>query len=294
MPLLRKMALLAAAMLMAHPASAEEHLTIDGRDRTYSVFRSPGLGRDSAVPLVLVLHGGFGTGHQAEKSYRWDALAQAKGFVAVYPDGYRRSWNAGGGCCGPALRESVDDVKFLTSVIRAVSKSENIDQRRIFLTGISNGAAMSYRYACAGPIAVGAIGSVSGTMPGGCPSPKPVSVLEIHGLKDQNIPFAGGTGSKGVTKIDWPAVQKSLDAFRQAGRCGPAKTSVENVVTTSTNACARGTDVSLITISDAGHQWPGAEPNWPLARLLLDLDPPSRAIDATSVIWDFFQRHPAP
>jgi len=294
MPPVTKPVLFVAAILVAHPAWAEEHLTIDGRDRTYSVFRPPGLARDSAVPLVLVLHGGFGTGQQAEKSYGWDELAQAKGFVAVYPDGYRRSWNAGGGCCGPALRESVDDVKFLTSVIAAVSKAEHIDQRRIFLSGISNGAAMSYRYACAGPIAVGAIGSVSGTMPGGCSSPKPVSVLEIHGLKDRNIPFAGGSGSKGVTKIDWPAVQESLDVFRQAGRCGPAKTHVENVVTTSTSACARGNEVSLITISDAGHQWPGAEANRPLARLLLDLDPPSRAIDATAVIWDFFQRHSAP
>ena len=289
-----RLTLVVAAALLSSPVFADEHLTIDGRDRTYSVYRPPGLARNNPVPLVVVLHGGFGTGNQAEKSYRWDETAQTRGFVVAYPDGYRRSWNAGGGCCGPALRDNVDDIGFLTAMIRAVSKSDNIDPRRIYLAGISNGAAMSYRYACSGPIAIAAIGSVSGAMPGGCQSPKPVSVVEIHGLKDQNIPFAGGVGTKGISKVDWPGVEQGLDPFRKADRCGAAATTTAGTVTTSTYNCAAGNQVVLITISDAGHQWPGAGENRRLARLLLDLDPPSRALDATSVLGDFFLRHTAP
>jgi polyhydroxybutyrate depolymerase len=289
-----RLALIAISVFLSFPAFADERLDLDGRERTYSVYRPAGLGRNNAVPLVVVLHGGFGTGHQAETSYRWDGMAQTNGFVVAYPDGYRRSWNAGGNCCGAAYGENVDDIKFITAVIHAVSQAENIDSRHIYLAGISNGAAMSYRYACAGPVAVAAIGSVSGTMPGGCQAPRPVSVIEIHGLKDRNIPFAGGAGTKGVTGIDWPSVQQSLDVFRQSDHCGPANVTSDAVLTTSISNCAQGNQISLITISDAGHQWPGAESNRLLARLLLDLDPPSNAMDATAVLWDFFRRHGVP
>jgi polyhydroxybutyrate depolymerase len=51
--------------------------------------------------------------------------------------------------------------------------------------------------------------------------------------------------------------------------------------------------VELITIAGAGHQWPGAVPD-PLAQRLLHLDPPSAALNATQVIWEFFAAHPQP
>ena len=184
-----RLALIAVSIFLSFPAFADERLSLDGRERTYSVYRPPGLGRNNAVPLVVVLHGGFGNGHQAETSYRWDGTAQTNGFVVAYPDGYRRSWNAGGNCCGAAYSENVDDIKFITAVIRAVTQAENIDPRHIYLAGISNGAAMSYRYACVGPVAVAAIGSVSGTMPGGCQAAKPVSVIEISRTQGSEYSF---------------------------------------------------------------------------------------------------------
>src|SRR4029077_1480798 len=134
---MNRLSLFAVFLLLPSQALADEHVNIEGRERTYSVYRPPGLGRSNPVPLVVVLHGAFGTGQQAEKSYRWDDMPQAKGFVVAYPDGYRRSWNAGGECCGPAFRENIDDVIFITAVIHAVSHAENVDQRHIYLTGIS-------------------------------------------------------------------------------------------------------------------------------------------------------------
>jgi polyhydroxybutyrate depolymerase len=62
-------------------------------------------------------------------------------------------------------------------------------------------------------------------------------------------------------------------------------------VTTSTAKCPAGRTVELITIAGAGHQWPGAAPS-PVAQRLLHLDPPSTALDATAVIWQFFAAHP--
>lgn len=281
------------ALISVTPVHAED-IQVGGRTRSFTLYRPASLSAAKPVPLVIVLHGGFGTGDQAEKTYHWDEMADRAGSVVAYPDGVRRSWNAGGGCCGPAFNNKVDDLGFLTALIRTVSAAQNIDPKRIYLTGISNGAAMSYRYACEGAVPVAAIGSVSGTMPGGCANPHPTSLLEIHGLKDQNIPFDGGVGSKGVTKLVWPSVESSVESFRKADRCASATKKEDGVVATTTATCAAGRAVQLITIADAGHQWPGGAANRPLARLLLNLDPPSTALDATAVIWAFFQAHPAP
>lgn len=286
-----------AALLLyaAGTAGASEHtVSVGGRHRTYSVFRPESLGRRHPVPLVVVLHGGFGNGAQAERAYRWDDTATTKGFVVAYPNGLRRSWNAGGTCCGPAYKNEVDDVAFLDAMIRAISSRENIDPRRIYLTGISNGAAMAYRYACDGKVTIAAIGSVAGTMPASCAKLRPVSVMEIHGLKDENIPFDGGVGRKGVTHIDWPPVQATLSRFRRADHCGPVSTRKTGAVERSDALCADGRAVSLITIAGAGHQWPGSVAARPIAQRLLQLDPPSTALDATATLWAFFEAHPAP
>jgi polyhydroxybutyrate depolymerase len=141
---------------------------------------------------------------------------------------------------------------------------------------------------------VAAIASIAGTMPGGCATPHPLSVLEIHGLQDRNIPFAGGKGTKGVTGITWPGVEESLSVFRKAGACRDGEKQIQGVVTTTVDACTKGREIRLITIADAGHQWPGSAAVRPVARLLLDLDPPSKALNATETAWDFFARHPLP
>jgi polyhydroxybutyrate depolymerase len=275
-------------------AQSQEHKRSGGgRDRSYLLYRPATLNRQQSVPLVIVLHGGFGSGAQAQKAYGWDDMASTHGFAVAYPDGIGRSWNAGGTCCGPAFRDHVEDVAFLDQLIATVAADENIDRARIYITGISNGAAMAYRYACDGKTKVAAIGSVAGTLPGGCANPRPMSVMEIHGLEDRNIPFAGGVGSKGVTQINWPAVETTLDVFRRADRCDAATMQKNGVVTHHDWTCADGRAISLITIADAGHQWPGAVARHPLIERLLRLDPPSAALNATEALWRFFESHAA-
>ena len=58
-------------------------------------------------------------------------------------------------------------------------------------------------------------------------------------------------------------------------------------------ACADDRSISLITIADAGHQWPGAVARHPLIERLLRLDPPSSALNATQALWRFFESHTA-
>ncbi|POY06589.1 polyhydroxybutyrate depolymerase, partial [Mycobacterium kansasii] len=94
-------------------------IDVGGVQRSYRLYKPAGLPR--AAPLVVMLHGGFGSARQAERSYDWDELADSEKFVVAYPDGLNRAWNAnGGGCCGRSAREGVDDVAFVNAAVAAV------------------------------------------------------------------------------------------------------------------------------------------------------------------------------
>ncbi|GAB3151767.1 PHB depolymerase family esterase [Amycolatopsis stemonae] len=272
----------------APPATSTRTVPVGGIERTYRLYRPAGL--TGAVPLVLVLHGGFGSGEQAEAAYGWDAEADAGRFLVAYPDGVGRAWNAGGGCCGQPGRTGVDDVGFLTRLVADVSRAENVDPARVYATGISNGGMMAYRLACATTL-FAAIAPDSATQLGDCPRPAPVSVLHLHGTADENIPYDGSPG-RGVARIDGPPVPDVVARWREVDRCPAPATSTTGVVTTSAAICPGGRAVELITIAGAGHQWPGARGSRFDGRVP-GIDPPSPALDATHVIAQFFAAHPA-
>jgi polyhydroxybutyrate depolymerase len=262
-------------------------ITVDGRSRTYHLYVPPGVSRPA--PLVVMLHGGFGDGRQAETSYGWDAQADTARFAVAYPDGVSRAWNVGGGCCGIPAGSGIDDVAFISAMVGDISHTLPIDARRVYATGISNGGMLAYRLACDTTL-FAAIGPDSATLLGPCPSPAPISVIHIHGTADHNIPYAGGPGA-GFAKIDGPSVPTVIADWRRVDRCGAASDRVSGLVTTSVATCPAGRAVELITIAGAGHQWPGS-PQRPAIEKLLGLDPPSTALDATQVIWQFFAAHP--
>ncbi|GAA4249990.1 extracellular catalytic domain type 1 short-chain-length polyhydroxyalkanoate depolymerase [Dactylosporangium darangshiense] len=242
-------------------------------------------------PLVMMLHGGFGTGEQAEGYYGWDALADAEGFAVVYPDGLDRAWNVGGSCCGVPGRAGVDDVAFLRAVVEQMDDivPGGVDPSRVYATGISNGGLMAYRLACDTDL-FAAIGPDSATLLGACPKPAPVSVLHIHGAADTRIRMDGAEGD-GVARIDGPPVAEVVASWRAVDGCEEPSAVVAGVVTTSVARCPAGRAVELVTIDGAGHQWPGSASK-PLVQKVLGTDEPSTALDATAVFWAFFAAHP--
>ena len=149
---------------------------------------------------------------------------------------------------------------------------------------------MAYDLACHTAI-FAAIGPDSATLLGSCEHPARLSVIAIHGTADENIPYDGGRGD-GFAHIDGPSVPSINAAWRQADGCAAPKFSTHATVTTSVARCPGGRAVELITIAGAGHQWPGGASN-PVVQKLLQLDPPSTALDATAVIWRFFAAHTA-
>lgn len=265
-------------------------IVVSGMVRTVHFYRPAVTG--NSAPLVVMLHGGYGSGDQAESSYNWDAAADRGHFVVAFPDGFLRSWNAGGTCCGPAANRDVDDVAFIRAVVETAQAHAPIDPHRIYVVGMSNGAIMAYRLACQTHL-FAAAASVAGTMLAECPAPSPTSILAIHGTADPNVPYDGGPGKPAlpITKpIDGPSVPHNDTAWRATDHCAAPSVTTQGVVRTSLAACPGGRAVELISVAGAGHQWPGGKAS-PVAAVLLGLPSPSTALDATSVIWSFFATH---
>ncbi len=264
-------------------------LKVGTMEREYTIYRPVKADKSKPASVVIMLHGGFGTPAQAEEAYGWNALADQQGFVVVYPEGKSRSWNAGGECCGKANKNNVDDVWFLTQLIEQLATDENISLKNIYIAGMSNGAAMAYRYACEGEYPVAAIGAVAGSFAYACPKlHAPVSVVEIHGTDDQHVPLAGGKGSKSLTPINWLGVDQTLDVFRQSDHCKSPVANQKGKAHWSISMCEKGVKVLLITIDGAKHQWPGSKERTGWLAKLLPLDPPMQRFNTTQTLWNFF------
>lgn len=268
--------------------SSTHTLTVDGVARTYIVYKPAGL--HGAVPLVLMLHGGYGTSREAEHMYRWNTAANRGHFVVAYPDGLHRAWNAGGGCCGQPAKDDTNDVGFITDVVHTVESMTPIDTARVYVTGISNGGIMSYRLACETDL-FAAIGPVAATELGGCPKTRPISVIAVHGTADPRVPYNGGMGT-GAAHIDGPAIPALNATWRKIDDCATPKVTTKGVVKTSVATCPDGRGVELVSVTGAGHQWPGSVAKGPVITRLLGLTPPSTAMTATKAIWAFFEAHP--
>jgi polyhydroxybutyrate depolymerase len=236
--------------------------------------------------LVVMLHGGYGSGAQAEKAYGWDAEADRNGFVVAYPNGVKASWDVGN-CCGPAQSRHIDDVAFLHALVSQLERTDGVDPARVYAVGMSNGAMMAYTWACRDPGELAAIGPVAGSLLTPCPSPRPITIVAIHGTSDENVPIDGGIGPKGTTGVDNPSLAQTLLPFMTADGCPSAPTDVtrQPPLTTTVWTCHGGQSVTTRIVDGAGHQWPGSVPVSLAAQRLLGIDPPSTAFDATDYLW---------
>jgi len=133
------------------PAPRSSHavcqLTGQWRDRQYLLH---GHGPDAPVsqppPLVVRLHG---RGIDATRFDWWtgfSGLADEAGFLLAIPEAVGERWNDGRQI-GPT--QEIDDVGFLAAVIEDVGARLPVDRTRVYLVGMSNGAAMAGRFACA-------------------------------------------------------------------------------------------------------------------------------------------------
>lgn len=272
-------------------------IQVGSDSRTFRIHVPPAYDPEAPLPVLLMFHGGGGSGRQLqEASADMDSIADREGFVTVYPDGTGtlRTWN-GGGCCGAAVTQNIDDVGFVRALLDHVETSLCVDRNRVFASGMSNGAILSHRLACELADRFAAIAPVAGTdLTSECSPTRPVAVMHTHGTADGHVPWTGGEGCGPTMGVTFTSVPETVERWRTRNGCSATKnaTLVEGDGRCETyEECAAGADVTLCAISEGGHNWPGGQP--PAGRV----DCPenggqSSTFRASEVIWSFLRAHP--
>src|SRR6201988_4321445 len=133
--------------MLCATAAAAETIAIDGKPRSFTRQ----LPDKKPAPLVIVLHGNTQTGADMITRTAWPAVAQPEGFAVVFPDGLNHSWadlrpnNLRAGRVPP---HGTDDVAFIAKLVEKFVADGSADPKRIYVTGISNGCAMSTTVVC--------------------------------------------------------------------------------------------------------------------------------------------------
>ncbi len=256
-------------------------------------------------PLVLFFHGGGGTAQSAIDETGWIEKADREGFIVAFPEGTPRhqgrpsrfvgnpqTWNDGSERTGlGAVAQGVDDVAFVSALLDALAARYPVDPQRIYTTGFSNGASLSFRlarelstrFAAAAPVA--GVDWLSGPVPD-----RPVPVLYIVGTADPKSPYFGGEiriGDKfyGIK----PPTQQMMETWAHFFTPAPSATtsvSPSGTIRTAYAAPDGRESVICLAIPGHGHHWPGGNsklPEWFAGKN-------SSTLNATDIIWEFFRQ----
>ncbi len=264
-------------------------LKYGGLTRTSLVYVPSQYDGKTAVPLVLSFHGRHGQGKNQADLTHFHKLGERNGFIVAYPDGVGKSWNAMHGT-GEAQARGIDDVGFVDALLAKLTGTYKIDPDRIYAVGMSNGGFFTHRLGCERSDRFAAIATVAGEMAPPlarvCKPEQPLPILIIHGTKDRIVPYAGGDTEGGGAGL---SAEKTAQTWSQLNGCnGPVQETLQKgkVVCRSYQGCRA--PVTLCTVEGGGHTWPGGLQYLP--KLLVGAT--NRDIDATEMIWQFFEANP--
>ena len=287
--LVLSVAVLVVTFLLSDKTS--DSLQSSGENRKYLLYVPETYNPATATPLVISIHGfAEWPAHQMQIS-RWNKLADEYGFIVVYPSGtgFPKRWRAHG-----PVAEADDpmlDVTFISELIDTLEQQYNIDKTRIYANGLSNGGGMSFLLACKLSDRIAAIGGVSGAylLPWEeCQPARPVPLVAFHGTSDPIVPYEGGPSAS--FDIPFPALPEWIERYAERNGCAsdPEQIAWHGAVSgIQYSRCDQNAEVLFFTIQGGGHSWPGGEP---LPEFIVGQT--TQDIDATAVMWQFFQQHP--
>ena len=263
-------------------------ITHDALTRDYILYVPASYDGTQAYPLLFNFHGY--TSNAAEQMFYGDfrPIADTARFLIVHPQGTldgtgEPHFNVGFG------GSSVDDVGFTSALIDSLLLDYNINEDRIYSTGMSNGGYMSFHLACNLSSRFAAVGSVTGAMVpatmAGCNATHPTPIIQIHGTSDATVPYNGGAG--------WSvSIPNILTHWRTYNNCDatPVVTNVPNINTTDGSTVEKTvyengdncTEVVHFKVNSGGHTWPGSAFNIPITNY---------DIDASVEVWKFFSQY---
>lgn len=290
-------------LMMSRPVSATQAVTtgdqpgsfsVVGLKRTYLLHIPPAYNGQATFPLVIVLHGTSKRGADAAKITGFSAIADREGFIVVYPDSLTlentHRW---------VIRDTEGhyDAAFIEALIDKLQSTLQIDSRRIYVAGMSNGGYFTYALACTltGKFASIAtvIGGMERTVIHHCPLTVPLPVLMINGTADLDVPMAGNklTLSTDAIRDFWLKADGCSNSSSSTPLPDSDPTDGTTTTKTSWTHCQNNAEVVQYVIKGGEHEWPGyTSPSLRETCEQLKRCPPLD-FSASEEIWAFFSRH---
>ncbi len=242
-----------------------------GGARPATLLVPPSYDKSTPMPLVVALHGY----NKASSTYETgllglDPLYQTAGFLLIAPAGKKDSndaffWNATDACCNFDANP-VDDVAYINGLVDEIVAAYNVDARRIYVVGHSNGGFMAYRLACTSASRFAAIISVAGATfedVAACTPSARINVLQIHGTADNTIKYDGSSIKVQNVEHPYPSAAGSVQRWAAYNGCAATTTPGFALDLTSAagaetdpvsyDACPAGGSVALWTVNGAPH-----------------------------------------
>ncbi|WP_249116668.1 polyhydroxybutyrate depolymerase [Ciceribacter sp. L1K23] len=278
----------------------------DGVERSAVYFVPSAYDGKRKMPLVFDFHGSNSHPEGQMNRSHWDEIGEREGFMVIALQGSldgsfkgAHAWNVPGVKPLPGVSEEngLDEEQFIRDAVAYAKETFCVDPARIYATGYSGGGRMLSQFICNGNSEFAAAGFMMGLRagypeqeegvwrprPDTCKPAKPISIIAFSGLKDDVNPFSGGG------KPYWQYGGKvAVGRWAELNGCDmkPMTGEGEEISVSSYVSCKNGVGVMSYVIADAGHSWPSQKL---LFQLASTGNQPSREVDATGRIWDFFQ-----
>jgi polyhydroxybutyrate depolymerase len=256
---------------------SRESISFGDVERTYNVYAPSTYDGSRPVPVVFTFHGAgsYGLGQLFYSGF--DQVAEREGFIVVAPD---YGVSALGTLTSPGVTE------FTSAILDRLIGAYNVDERRVYATGISMGGSASItlahelgdRIAAIGPVATGARAILEQELP------RPTTVVLMYGDQDSGygpelyrvVERLVGRNGASVDPVvtSWPASAAdptSVHRHRYGGGVG-------------------GTEVIFYLVEGGGHTWPG---RYQYASIIT-VGPTTQHIDGTEYIWRHLREHTLP
>jgi polyhydroxybutyrate depolymerase len=261
----------------------KEEIMIGEEAREYYVYIPSQLKDKTNRPAIIAFHG-F---KSDAKGFRWliqpDKWADKHGFVMIYPNAIKKSWNAGKGM--GRQNKTTDDDRFAAELPSVVADRHDIDNQRIYAMGFSNGAQVVAKLLCHHSVQIAGAAMVAQSLnEDDCRPAYKVPVVIMHGMQDPAAPYKGGGKFKLASHTQ--SVEYLKDWYEIKGKKQQIKGDKTYKCSEYSEGKKASTSVIGCSLFNNGHQWPGSRDF-----LVKQLGTTNKNLSANDFIMSFFKRY---
>lgn len=261
----------------------KQEIMIGEEAREYFIYIPTKLKDKTNRPAIIAFHG-----YKSDaKGFRWliqpDKYADKHGFIMIYPNAVKKSWNAGKGM--GRQNTTSDDDSFAAELPSLIADRHDIDPQRIYAMGFSNGAQVVAKLLCHHSVQIAGAAIVAQSLnEDDCRPAYKVPVVIMHGMLDPAAPYKGGG------KFKLASHNQSLEYLRNWYDIKAEKKQIKGDKTYKCLEYSDGeksqTAVVGCSLFSNGHQWPGSRDF-----LVKQLGTTNKSLVANNFIMSFFKQY---